>query len=324
MAAQTLSPEEVAAWAPDEEFLPYSCYPDFTAEACRNYRAAQLRSLASSPAHHPFRVEGDHGSALFGITRLAWDTGQFGMPAGRVDYVLLRPFDPSRRGRLELAVSAAAAAAGACDELGLEHVSARFDSRDLLLIQAMEAAGFQLVDGILKFARSAADFEPPADRPPGVIIRDAAESDIPELAALAARGFVYDRFHNDPLLAEGVADRVHAAWLENAVRGKTGSGVVCAEVDGKPGGFFIVALDTDAERHFGESVGTLVLITVDRAYRRRGVALALSLGAAAWLKERGAGRFEVGTQLANVPAANVYLKAGFRLVQTSVSLRRVA
>jgi hypothetical protein len=54
------------------------------------------------------------------------------------------------------------------------------------------------------------------------------------------------------------------------------------------------------------------------------VALALSLGGTAWLAARGARRVEVGTQLANLPAANLYAKAGFRLVQTSISLRWVA
>ena len=70
-------------------------------------------------------------------------------------------------------------------------------------------------------------------------------------------------------------------------------------------------------------MGTLVLITGDAGLRRRGVAGALRLGAVEWLKERGARRFEVGTQLANVPAASVYLKSGFKLVNTSLSLRRM-
>jgi len=312
---------EVAEWAPDEAFLPYAYYRDLGADACRRYRAAQLAKIASAPAHRAFRLSGDGGHAVFGITALGWDTEQFGVPAGRVDYVILRPSDGDRRAQLALAVEAARAAAAACDEAKLAHVSARFDSRDLLVIQGMEAAGFQLVDGILKFSLDAAGFVPPP-APDGVVVRQARESDIPALADLAANGFLYDRFHNDPLLADGVADRVHAAWLGNAVRGRTGSGVLCAEVDGVPAGFFILALDEEAGVHLGATIGTLVLITVDPAVRRRGVALALSLGSVAWLRDRGAVRFEVGTQLANVPAANVYLKAGFRLVQTSVSLRR--
>lgn len=209
------------------------------------------------------------------------------------------------------------------DARKLRHLSARIDSRELPVLQALESSGFQLVDAILRFSLDASEWKGAPPLPVGVRLRDAVASDIEPLAKLSADGFRYDRFHNDPLLAPGVADRVHAAWLTNAINGKAGDGVLVAEVDGRPAGFFILALDRLAGECLGTTIGTLVLITIDSTLRRRGVALALSLGSIDWLKERGATRFEVGTQLANVPAANVYLKAGFRLVQTNVSLRRM-
>lgn len=332
MTQAKLSAGDLAKWAALEDFPPYSYYADFPAAARVKYRGAQLESMAASAAHRTFSVDGAGGEALVGLTSLAWDTAQLGLPAGRVDYVILKRTEAhgAENGRsprppaVPLAGMAAAAVTRASDEMGIRHLSARFDSRDLAVIQAMEAAGFQLVDAILRFALDAKDFTRPVDLPPGVEIRDAAEADIPALADLAAKGFIYDRFHNDPSLGPGVADRVHAEWLTNAVHGRTGDGVVMGLVDGKPAGFFILALDKAAGTHFDRTVGTLVLITVDREVRRRGVARALSLASVEWLRERGATRFEVGTQLANVPAANVYLTAGFRLVQTSVSLRRLA
>jgi hypothetical protein len=54
---------------------------------------------------------------------------------------------------------------------------------------------------------------------------------------------VYDRFHNDPEITRDTADALHAAWVENAVHGKTGCGVITAEVDGEPAGFFILGED---------------------------------------------------------------------------------
>ena len=328
MTVVTLTPDAIDAWAAAEAQPPYAYYGDFTAAARTRYRAEQLRRTLASPHHHALAVSDDAGrAALAGVTTLAWDSEQFGFSAGRLDYLLLRDAAgaPLREpaAACALARRALQAALAHADALGVRHLSARFDSRDLPLVQACEAERFELVDAILKFALRDDAWGGAPPLPAGVALRDAREADIPALADLAARGFLYDRFHNDPALPAGVADRVHAAWLTNAVKGRTGDGVLVAEVDGRPAGFFILALDRAAGEHFGCPVGTLVLITVDAALRRRGVAVALSQGSVAWLPERGARRFEVGTQLANVPAANVYLKSGFRLVNTSLSLRRM-
>lgn len=323
-----LSPEDGQAWAAAEAQPPYAYYPDFAPAGRLAYRAEQLVTMTASASHHPLRVTFEGGEGLGGLSTLAWDSEQFGMPAGRVDYILLRDaaghpvaapavaYRSARRVASELLQSA--------DALGIRHLSARCDSRDLPTVQALESAGFELVDAILKFALRDEEWGGMAPLPPGVLLRDAVAADTPALQELAARGFIFDRFHNDPALPAGVADRVHAAWLTNAVAGRTADGVLVAEVDGRPAGFFILALDHAAGRHFDCPIGTLVLITVDVAVRRRGVAQALSQGAVEWLRARGARRFEVGTQLANVPAANVYLRSGFRLVNTSVSLRRMA
>lgn len=330
MSVVSLTPDEIHAWAAAEAQPPYAYYGDFASRGRLVYRTEQLTRLVASPQHRALVVPGPGGSAaLVGLTSLAWDSEQFGFPAGRIDHIIVR--DAAGRSMSEaaeayaLARQAGQAALAEAAAQGIRHLSARFDSRDLPLVQGLEAVGFELVDAILKFALRVEEWDgvlPPL--PPGVRLRDATETDIPALAELAARGFIYDRFHNDPALPAGVADRVHAAWLTNAVKGRTGHGVLMAEVDGRPGGFFILALDEAAGVHFGCPVGTLVLITVDATLRRRGVALALSQGSVAWLAHRGARRFEVGTQLANVPAANVYLKSGFRLVNTSLSLRRMA
>ncbi|MDZ4805344.1 MAG: GNAT family N-acetyltransferase [Candidatus Eisenbacteria bacterium] len=334
MPLTKLNAEELAQWADREAYPPYGYYRDFMDAACRCYRARQLTALAGRSDHAGFHWQGGGESAAFGLTTLGWDTEQFGVPAGRLDYLIVAPtgdelpaVDPrdtgANRRLFRVAGEAAVAMTDHARARGIRHLSARVDSRELPVLQALESAGFQLVDAILRFSLDSSEWTGAPSLPAGVRLRDAIESDIEPLAALAANGFLYDRFHNDPLLLEGVADRVHAAWLTNAIHGKAGDGVLVAEVDGRPAGFFILALDRLAGELLGTTIGTLVLITIDGTLRRRGVALALSLGSIDWLKERGATRFEVGTQLANVPAANVYLKAGFKLVQTSVSLRRM-
>jgi dTDP-4-amino-4,6-dideoxy-D-galactose acyltransferase len=329
MKRKSLLARDLRAWAADEAFPPYCYYADVSPESRLAYRVAQLEHLAADPAHQAFAM-GDPATGLVaaGITHLAWDSEQFGSPAGRVDY-LIPALAPGRAtlesrallpARLRVAGRAVVEAASAA---GLRHLSARIDARDVIAVQALEAAGFQVVDALLRFGVDVAGGVPPSDRRGDLHVRDAVPEDIPALRALATRAFVHDRFHNDPALAPGVADRLHAAWVENAVRGRTAAGVTIATMAGQLAGFFVLALDHDAEKHFGFPIGTLLLIGVDEAFRRRGVALALSHAGTAWLAARGARRVEVGTQLANLAAANLYTKAGFRLLQTSISLRWV-
>ena len=327
MACTGLTAETIANWVAEEPFPPYSYYRDIPTARCWAYRAAQLQQLAAAASHHAVHEETPSGEVLVGISELPWDSEQLGMPAGRLDYAIVRRREPAGErhdsaasSMLALYEVAAAAAVRTAASLGLRHLSARLDSRELPLAQALESAGFRLVDALLRLGVDATRLEPAAV-PAGVELAPAVEDDLPGLVALAARGFVHDRFHNDPALGPGAADRLHASWVENAVRGRTGDGVLVARVGGRPAGFFIVALDRLTTAHLGTTVGSLVLITVDRELRHRGIALALSLGAARWLVDLGAQRLEVGTQLANVPATNLYTKAGFRLLQSSVSLR---
>jgi dTDP-4-amino-4,6-dideoxy-D-galactose acyltransferase len=326
MQRESLSARDLRAWAADEAFPPYCYYADVSPEARLAYRVAQLERLRADPAHQAFVVsDGATSVVAAGITRLGWDSEQLGMPAGRLDYVIpaAAPAGDARllTARLMMAGRAVVEAATAA---GLRHLSARLDARELTTVQALEMAGFQVVDGLLRFALAVGDGAPPTGRSDALRLRDAVPEDVPALRALALGAFRYDRFHNDPALAPGVADRLHAAWVENAVRGRTAAGVIVATAADQTVGFFVLALDHEAQKHLGFPVGTLVLIGVDQAWRRRGVALALSHAGTAWLAARGARRVEVGTQLANLAAANLYAKAGFRLVQTSISLRWVA
>jgi ribosomal protein S18 acetylase RimI-like enzyme len=330
MVRESLSARDLRAWAVAEEFPPYWYYADVSPEAPVGYRTAQLERLLANPAHQALAVGDGAGEMVaFGITRLAWDSEQFGTPAGRLDYLIpaAGPGRDRREARDRLAMRlrvAARAVVEAATAAGLRHLSARVDAREVMTVQALEAAGFQVVDGLLRFAVEVGGPAPSSGRAVTFSVRDAVPEDIPLLRTLALHAFVHDRFHNDPALAPGVADRLHAAWVENAVRGGTADGVIVATAGDRIAGFFVLALDHDAQTHFGFAIGTLLLIGVDEAWRRRGVALALSQAGTAWLAARGARRVEVGTQLANLAAANLYAKAGFRLVQTSISLRWVA
>ena len=56
--------------------------------------------------------------------------------------------------------------------------------------------------------------------------------------------------------------------------------------------------------------------------RGRGIAKATTYGALDWFREQGVDIVEVGTQLRNIPASRLYEACGFRLVASSLSLRK--
>lgn len=299
--------------------LPYDYYPEVTAEERLEYALRQTMSSVESPSARCAVIDHEDRQGLAVTVPLAWDSDVLGVPAGRVTVFMFSGVD--QEATIKVSGELACSVRGQIDELSLQHVSVRLDARELLAAQTLERAGFEIVDGILKFSHPL-DGDPLAPTElSGIKIREATEADIPRLRELAEAGFVYDRFHNDPRLSKTTSDRLHGIWTENAVRGKTGAGVLVGEVDGEVGGFFILAEDKLAKDVFGKSVGTLVLITVGKAYRRRGLAKALSRESLRWLQARGNRWGEVGTQLANTPASSVYLAAGFRMAQTSLSLR---
>lgn len=297
--------------------VPYAHYPGLGADRLAAHAAAQARAILTASGTTAFSLATGAGFAAF--QTLGWDSRVLGLPAARVAFLeLAEEARTSRATALKAARALGTALANTMRASGARHVSARLDARDIVLIQALEEQGFRFVDSILRFAL---DLHPLLRQADDVVVRDARIEDLDRLRELAASGFIYDRFHNDPALPSTVADRLHAEWVENAVRGGYGCGVLVAEAEGRPAGFFILSEDPLARETLGVGIGTLVLITVAPEARRRGIARALSLASAVRLRERGNRFAEVGTQLANIPASNTYLTAGFRLVQTSVSLR---
>ncbi len=270
------------------------------------------------------------GAACWG--RLAWDSEVFGFPAGRLHFLVAS------------AEGLAALVEAVLDDarnFGVQHLTARVDAGDLETIQALEAAGFRLLDGLQTFSLAllrTAGFSPrgasaplPAGRaearrgpggpPYGVVVRGFQTSDLDPVCAIARSAYVLDRFHTDTALAPGVADRLHEAWVRNSCIGQAADHVVIAETGGAAAGFVTCKLDREAAAVLGGPLGTIVLVATAAAARGRGLARAATLGALAWFQEQGAAVVEVGTQLRNIPAGRLYESCGFRLRGVALTLR---
>ena len=240
---------------------------------------------------------------------LEWDSEQFGMLAARIEELRAQGDYWQARAVLRAQLQSLLAE---CRRAGVRHLTARVDSNDLAVVHALEEADFELVDAILTFEISLDDAAPAA--PPGT--RLFRPDDMEEILAIARSAFRYDRFHADPSLPDGVADRLHEMWTRNCCLGIAANTVLVAEEKGRLASFVTCRVDRCAAR------GTIVLVASAEWARGRGAGRRASLAALHWFAEQGMKSVEVGTQLRNVPAARLYESLGFKLARTSLTFRR--
>jgi ribosomal protein S18 acetylase RimI-like enzyme len=270
-------------------------------------------------AHSALWVPGSGNAQGLAVwTSLAWDSQQLGVGAGCVDY-LIAPGDYQNQYAIKEVLLRMVLKT--CADQGIQYFTARVHASDLSTIHLLEQYGFITVDGILTFSLDITDAHWPSP-PAGLEIRLARPEDIEQIKAIARSSYVYDRFHSDPCIPKAVADELHAVWLENSCLGKAADAVVVAAENGRILGYVTCKVDRQTTEYLGLTIGTIVLVATAADARGRGVARALTYGALDWFRDQGVHIVEVGTQLRNISASRLYESCGFRLVASSLSLRR--
>jgi len=321
--AEPLNPESFATCIPllrSYPFKPYAYYsPRVGEEALQQLFLARVEASIKSSVHSVWWVPGSgsaQGLALW--TPLAWDSQQLGVGAGRLDYLIALGDYPNQYAIKETLLREVLKS---CYDQGIQHFTARVHASDLSTFHLLEQYGFITVDGILTFSFEITDAYWPSP-PAGLEIRLAGPEDIEQIKAIARSSYIYDRFHSDPCIPKAVADELHAVWLENSCLGKAADAVVVAAENGRILGYVTCKVDRQTTEYLGLTIGTIVLVATDADARGRGVAKALTYSALDWFRDQGVDIVEVGTQLRNIPASRLYESCGFRLVASSLSLRR--
>lgn len=179
----------------------------------------------------------------------------------------------------------------------------------VLALKRLGRAGFYSVDVNLVFAAVPAAVVAPG-RTTAVIVEPARPEMREATLAVAETCFRYSRFHLDPAFPRSVANRVKREWIANYFAGQRGDRLFVASAHGRPVGF-LAALITERD---GLRIAVIDLIGVASDCQGRGVGSALVAAFACHYGERWE-RFEVGTQLANLPSVALYQKAGFALAR---------
>jgi len=151
--------------------------------------------------------------------------------------------------------------------------------------------------------------------------RSHRESDIPAVIEIAGRSFRFGRFH-DPVLPQGTAECAYRTWAENACRGKVADCVLVAGT-GAVAGFTTIKFDPIAESTLRAKVATIGLVATSAQERGKGIARSLALAALEWCRQQDCKWIEVGTQMGNIAACRLYESAGYRVVSSTLTYRKL-
>ena len=197
-----------------------------------------------------------------------------------------------------------------CKEQGVRFVSMRLPEDDRTALHAAESVGFKVLESYLTFKKPIVNQQIIDDR-----IRIARSEEMEAVAELAGRAFRYNRFMSDSLIPDKYARHSRSEWVRNGFKGRA-EAIYVAEEEGQLAGFLLLKSKTNND---GEKTGIIDLIAVDQDYAGKGLGLGL---ATACFKhyEKDADFIEVGTQAKNLPAVNLYIKIGFRIVKSELTL----
>lgn len=186
-----------------------------------------------------------------------------------------------------------------CRELGAQMLIARCAVGDLAAVQALEAAGFRLMDAQVTYVGPATRVESDPR------LRELGTGDVDAIVDIAARSFTgyAGHYHADSRLAADAANAVYPSWAERCCSGIAAERVVVAEVHGQVVGFSAFA-------RAGEGEGRLVLGAVVPEARGQRLYAAMAMYGRAWCQRVALARLTAITQTSNFAAQQSWIRAG--------------
>ena len=231
-----------------------------------------------------------------GIRADEWLSKQFGRPVFQLHVI-----EPTG------AQAAAALAAHVAGQTRAFYYS-KVNVAEVAVLAALTRADMSVVDVNVIFGIDAASVGGDRPVPAEVDIREVRRGDVDEVLAIAETSFRYTRFHLDPLVSKPIADRIKREWIASYCTGRRGEGLWIAMADGHPAAFLaVLGGDDHGRRH-----KVIDLVAVAPRFQGRGIGRALVNFFLAHYAPH-CDRLRVGTQIANVPSAQLYESAGMTI-----------
>jgi len=219
--------DALGALDPLIEAYPYKAY--------RNYRVlsrkrqddvlrAELHSALEQPGGFGLAGNGAPHRTAAVVRPLPWDSAFFGLSMARV--ILIHDGEVPRPALRETI----AAALDACRARGIRHLSARIDVADAEAIQALEDAGFRMMDALATYIYPLKRPAPAPGKDMGVLrpYQPGDRDQILDITREAYRGF-RGRYHLDPHLPRDRSDELYVEWAKKACDGEWADVVLITE-----------------------------------------------------------------------------------------------
>jgi hypothetical protein len=226
VSARPIDLESLPALDPLVEAYPFKPY--------RNYRVlsrkkqddvlrAELRGALAAGGGFGFASAGDIPPAAALVRPLPWDSGFFGVPMAR--FHLLH--DESAGADLGAII---AEAFDACRARGIRHLSVRVDVADARAIQALEDAGFRMMDALATYIYPLKRPSPEPGKDMGVLrlYQPEDREQVLDITREAYRGF-RGRYHLDAHLPRERSDELYVEWARKSCDGEWADVVLVTE-----------------------------------------------------------------------------------------------
>lgn len=198
-----------------------------------------------------------------------------------------------------------------CSKHGVRYLFGRFDAGSVPAKAAVLDAGHAIIECSFALTRNGFEGLPSIPSRMRPCLRQAIDSDLPELERIAQEDFHHGRFLEDPAIDRALAAKRSANWIGDLAR----QGLArTAESSGRVIGFH--AERYDPERKQAE------LILTGTAARYAVLAMPLWIVALESLRDRGAASCSTLVSAANTGIVNLYAKLGFRYESTLFGFRK--
>jgi GNAT superfamily N-acetyltransferase len=283
-------------------------------------RAAAKQAMEDIPQESRVVALDDAGEWTWAaaLTNLGFDTELFGLPMGRISHLCHAAAWPEDQA-LEQGSRLLAALVEQARDMGLDFLSIRLPSRDMLSALACQDAGFRLMDTSVDWQVELDGIGAELPHPAGYAIRKAGPGDQDRLAALAADAFCNldayaDRFAMDPRLRKGCGE-LYRRWTQNSLSGQAADVVLVLESKTEPVGF--ITLTKPAASGPEAGMGWVVLNAISPECRGMGLYHLLLQKGMAWLLNRRATHMRVRTKISQLAVIRGFSRLGGRQVYSA-------
>ncbi len=186
---------------------------------------AEIELTLKNPGGRVLLASHGNDVAAISFRQLPWDSTFFGIPMGRIDYLLRSsedahaPIDAVVEACLDVSRTA-----------GIRHLSARADVADIQAIDSLESHGFRLKDALVTYMYHPKRKPLVPVREMGVLrpFRPDDADQVVEIARDAFRGFK-SRFHMDRHLPSERADELYVEWARRCCSGQMADAIFVTE-----------------------------------------------------------------------------------------------